>query len=424
VNQVLNVLIVSQYFYPERFIINEVALDLARLGHRVTVLTGMPNYPDGRLFAGYLWPWIRRERYQTIDVIRVPIIPRGKSAFQLVLNYFSYAAAASVLAAVLVPKQVDVVLVYEPSPITVGIPAIAVKLVKRSPILLWVQDLWPETLLAVGAVRSPHIINAVRKLVRFIYGRSDVILAQSKAFIDKIHALAPPNADVRYFPNPADSFYRPIVLPADAPERELLRPGFQVICAGNMGAAQNLDVVIGAAERLRHRTDIQWSLIGDGAARRWVEEQIQERDLHRTVQVIGPFPSEKMPALLSLADVLLATLRKDDVFALTIPSRIQSYLASGRPILAAIEGEGARIVKEAMAGASCPPGDPDQLAEAIETFYQKPVSEREAMGRAGRDYFEREFDRDVLMGRLDAWLRAAVEKANGLNPKAAAKMES
>ena len=400
----MNVLVVTQYFHPESFLINAVCEDLTELGHKVTVLTGMPNYPGGRLLPGYRLPTTRRERYGRIDVVRVPIIPRGQSAWQLVLNYASFALSATLLGPWLLPKRTDAILVYQPSPLTVGIPAVAIRRLTKAPMIFWVQDLWPESLAATGVSYSPTLLRAVRRLARFIYSRCDIILAQSRGLVERIKQAAPPGADVRYFPNFSERVDEAECGLAAPAEPVRLPSGFRVVCAGNMGVAQDLGVVLDAAERLREIRDLHWVLIGRGRMRAWVEAQIDERNLRSTVHVIGPYPKEQMPGFFREADALLATLRKDELFAITVPSRIQSYLAAGRPIVAAIDGEGGMIVEESGAGIGCPAGDPARLAKAVERLYRASPGERDAMGRAAQAYFEREFDREVLMRRLDEWL--------------------
>lgn len=404
----MHILIVTQYFHPERFIINDVTADLVRRGHKVTVYTGMPNYPAGKFFEGYGGFCPRRETVNGADVIRVPMIARGKRSVQLVLNYLSYALSASVLAPFLLPKSVDAILVYEPSPVTVGIPAIVAKWLRGAPMLFWVQDLWPETLRAAKVTSNRLVLGAVSVLVRFIYRRCDIILAQSNAFIDHIRRMVS-SADIRYLPNPASgSSYLPEGSSADAEERHLIPDGFNVLIAGNMGVAQDLGTVLGAAELLRGQADIRWILLGDGRVRAWLESEVRRRDLSQTVLFLGSFPPERMPAFFAHADVLLSTLADDEIFALTVPSRIQSYLASGRPVIAAMNGEGARIIAEAEAGLACPPSDPARLAEVVTALYRMPREERHRMARSARQYFQREFDRDVVVDRLDGYLRMAI----------------
>ncbi|GGE39839.1 glycosyltransferase WbuB [Agaricicola taiwanensis] len=398
----LDLLVVSQYYDPENFIINTVSQRLAALGHRVNVLTGMPNYPTGRLFPGYRGFAPRREAQGRVGVFRVPIIPRGSSAVQLVLNYLSFAVSASV-AAFLCRPRADLVLVFQPSPVTVGIPALVVKWLNGARLIFWVQDLWPESLAATGATRSRMIIATVRRLVRFLYRRSDIIGVSSRAFEQPVRSLSP-DADVRYLPNPANPEPQE---PSDAPhdeQKHLLPAGFRILFAGNFGAAQGLHTVLDAAHRTRHLPHIKWILVGDGRAGPALRSRIEIEKLEDTVFITGPFPQSAMPNLLAQADVLLVALHKDPLFALTVPSKLQTYLAAGKPILAATDGETARIVREAGAGIACPAGDAEALAEATIQMSLLDATARQAMGGAGRTYYAREFALDQIVARIEGWL--------------------
>ena len=401
----MHVLIVTQYFWPENFRINDLAQGLVKVGHHVTVLTGKPNYPSGQFFDGYSLWGRSREMFAGIDVIRVPLVPRGDgSGFRLVLNYLSFALFASLLAPFRVRGQFDVILVYEPSPVTVGLPALVLKRLKQTPILFWVQDLWPESLSATGAVRSKWVLDRVASLVLFIYKSCDLVLVQSRAFVDHISALGAEPEKIRYFPNSAEVLYRPVSRETVS-RSGTLPDGFRVMFAGNVGAAQSFETILAAAETLRDRHMIHWIILGEGRQSAWVQEEVAKRGLDHCVHLLGQFPVESMPDWFAQADVLLVTLRKDPIFALTIPSKIQSYMACGRPILAALEGEGARVVKEACAGIVVPAEDATGLAEAVIHMSSMPSTERETMGQNGRRYFLKEFDRDTLLLRLDSWMK-------------------
>jgi glycosyltransferase involved in cell wall biosynthesis len=178
--------------------------------------------------------------------------------------------------------------------------------------------------------------------------------------------------------------------------------------ARNIGVAQSFETILDAAERLRNRSEIHWVILGEGREAQRVREAVLRRGLDHCVHLLGQHPLESMPAWFAQADVLLVTLKKDPIFSLTIPSKIQSYMACGRPILAAMEGEGARVVKEACAGIVVPPENAAALAEAVLRMSRTPSSEREAMGQNGRQYFLQEFDRDVLVARLEAWMKELV----------------
>lgn len=401
----MHILIVTQYFWPEDFRINDVALGLLEKGHRVTVLTGIPNYPGGRIFPGYGILSARREDFRGVDVLRVPLLPRGQGGHvSLMANYLSFALLSSMLGPWLCRGNYDIIFVYEPSPITVGLPAIVLKRFKDIPIIFWVQDLWPESLSATGAVSSRYVLGIVERFVRFIYRGCDRILIQSRAFSTSIEAFGVDAKRICYFPNSVEQLYQPAEPEHDAPERTEVPDGFRVMFAGNIGAAQDFETILSAAEILRSHPQIHWVVLGEGRMGAWLKEQVRERGLGENVHLLGRRPQESMPRYYALANVMLVTLRKDPVFALTVPSKVQSYLACAKPIVAALEGEGARVVSESGAGISAPPGDAIALAEAIMEIYRLPDHERVAMGLRGRRYCEAHFDRGKLLGELEAWM--------------------
>jgi glycosyltransferase involved in cell wall biosynthesis len=414
----MRILIISQYFWPEEFRINDLALGLQARGHQVTVLTGIPNYPKGEFYPGYGYFRRTREEHDGIAIVRAPLIPRGNGgALRLALNYFSFAVSASFRALFTLPGKFDVIFVFEPSPITVGFPAVFFGRLRYIPVVLWVQDLWPESLSATGAVSSPRLLWGAEQMVRFIYRGCDKVLVQSRAFSASVERLGVAARDILYFPNTAEELYRPVEVASDAPECEVLPDGFNVVFAGNIGAAQDFPTILDAAERLKDRPDIHWVIVGDGRLRNWVESEIRRRGLQKTVLLLGQRPMKEMPLFFALADALLVTLRRDPIFALTIPSKIQSYLACGRPIIAGLDGEGGRIVEEAGAGLACPAGDPVALADAVARLSAMSPDNRMQMGRRGLDYFERHFQRELLLDRLEGWLRELAGRSGGRSPR-------
>lgn len=407
----MRVLIVTQYFWPEPFRINDVAHGLRDLGHEVTVLTGMPNYPEGRFFEGYGFFGPARDSYDGIPVLRVPILPRGGSGgLRLALNYLSFVMMGSLLGPLKLRQKFDAILVYEPSPVTVMLPALVMRWLRRIPVLFWVQDLWPESLSATGMIRSRWVLSVVERMVRFIYRHSDRILIQSQAFREPIEQLDGAAKKIVFLPNSAEAFYRPIELEADASERRLMPEGFRVVFAGNIGAAQGFETIIDAATLLRDQPGIQWIVLGDGRMREWAATEVEARGLQDSVHFLGRFAPETMPRFFALADVLLVTLRRDPIFALTVPGKLQSYLACGKPIVAALDGEGARVLAEAEAGLACPAGDPRALADAVVALYNMPDFERKRIGDRGRAYFEAQFERGMLLSRLNRCIHETVKE--------------
>lgn len=399
----MNILIVTQYFWPENFLINDLSVDLAERGHNVTVLTGSPNYPKGNFFDGY-GVFNRPQVFHGVKVLRVPIIPRGKGGgLRLALNYASFALTGSILGPFLCKDKYDLIFVFEPSPFTVGIPAVILKSLKSAPVFFWVQDLWPESLSAAGAVKSGILLALIEKMVRSIYRRCDRILIQSRSFFDSIVRLGGNPDKILYFPNSAENiFHSPLPMPGTLPP---LPEGFRIMFAGNIGAAQDFGTIISAAEILCDFPDIQWIIVGDGRMRQWAEQEVKKRRLEGCFHFLGRHPLETMPSFFASADALLVSLKKESIFALTIPSKVQSYLACGRPVIAALDGEGARIIDDAGAGFSCPAETPEALAGIVIKMYRTPQSERELMGTSGRRYYQENFDRKLLLGRLEQWMQ-------------------
>ena len=401
----MHILIVTQYFWPENFRINDLTEGLLEKGHKVTVLTGIPNYPAGSFFPEYGLFRNLRQDFKGAKVIRVPLIPRGNgSGLRLALNYFSFALFASVLAPFLCRDKYDAIFVFEPSPITVGLPALVLKKWKSIPVLFWVQDLWPESLTATGAVRSPWIINKVRALVGFIYRGCDRILVTSQAYYPPVQSFGIDSKTLRYFPQSVEAVYQPVKVEVDASEDALMLKGFRVMFAGNLGAAQSFGTILDAAEKLKSTPGIKIIIVGDGRMRSWIEEEVGKRGLGETVQLLGRYPLEAMPRFFALADALLVTLKREPIFALTIPGKIQSYFACGKPVIAALDGEGSRLIDEAKAGITCPAEDADALAKAILAMAKMPREGRVAMGESALNYYHENFNRDLLIARLEKWM--------------------
>lgn len=405
----MRVLIVTQYFWPESFRINDLALGLKQRGHEVEILTGMPNYPAGELYPGYGFFSPAEQQFEGMRVVRVPLLPRGSSRnWRLAANYASFVLSAALLGPLRCRGRYDAIFVYEPSPVTVALPAILLKAVKRAPLLFWVQDLWPESLSATGSVTSPRLLSWVRRMVNFIYRRCDLILVPSRGFIGHVLASGVSRERIAYLPNWAEALFRPLA-PPPASVGDDMPAGFRILFAGNIGSAQSFETILAAAERTRVQRDVHWVIVGDGNMRLWVSDEIRRRGLTEQVHLLGQRPVDTMPSYFAAADALLVSLRGDPVFSLTVPSKIQSYLACGRPILAAIDGEGASIIVESGAGLSCPAQDADQLAAAALALYRMPVERRQAMGQKGRAYFEANFEREMLLDRLQGWMRNVCE---------------
>lgn len=405
----MKLLIISQYFWPESFRINEVATSLKARGHVVEVMTGKPNYPEGRFFSGYIAWGIKKEFWRDIPIYRVPMLARGScGAINLVLNYCSYSISCLLIAPWLLRRRkYDVIFVYGVSPIFQAIPASFLGWIKGVPVVLWVQDLWPQSAEATGYVKSPFLLKLLEKFVRFTYAHTDLLLVQSEAFIKHVSKLAP-NLPIVYYPNSVENeFYSPQVI--SIPYIESLQSGFTILFAGNVGTAQAMETIIAAAEKLQTYSEINIVILGSGSKSDWVAEQIVEKKL-TNLHLGGRFPVETMPILMRQASALLVTLTDQPIFELTIPSKIQAYLAVGKPIVACLNGEGARIVTEAEAGIAVKAEDSEGLAKAIVKLYQMPESERKQMGVNGRAYFKLNFDETKLTTELIEYFKMLIRK--------------
>ena len=396
----MRILVVSQHYWPESFRINEVARSLLKAGCEVAVLAGQPNYPSGTTFSGYRAWGICREKHEAgYYIYRVPEIPRGSgTGWALTLNYLSFIVGACALSPWLLRRQrFDVIFVYGSSPIFQAVPAILLKKITGALLVTWVQDLWPQSLEVTGFVRNRHILRAVGALVRWVYRRNDLLLGQSRSFVTAIRAVAG-GTPVAYHPNPGELAFVED-WPQGVPALCLDPQAFNVVFAGNMGAAQALDTIVEAAELLRQYPDVRFVMIGNGSRVRWLQEEIQRRGMTNML-LPGSFPPEAMPGILTQASALLVSLARNEAMSQTIPSKLQAYLAAGRPVIAALDGEGARVVDESGAGVSCPAEDAASLVRAVLKIRSASLSEVAAMGSAGRSYFNSNYSPENLAQRL------------------------
>jgi colanic acid biosynthesis glycosyl transferase WcaI len=405
----LRILVVSQYFWPENFRINDLVKEWVRRGHEVNVLTGIPNYPAGEVFEAYRRQPNSFAEYEGAKVFRVPMLPRGTGGLRLMLNYLSFVLSGVICGSwCLRGVQADAIFVFEPSPVTVGLPAVWLGKIKKAPVVFWALDLWPETLAAIGVVRSPRVLVWVGNLVRFIYNRCTLVLGQSRGFLGSIAKYCDDKAKIRYFPSWAEDVFTDSSVQL-APEVPDLPETFTVLFAGNIGEAQDMPAVLNAAERLKDNALIRWVIVGDGRKSEWLQSEVLRRGLDKQVLMVGRFPVDQMPSFYAHADALLVSLKRDPVFSMTIPGKVQSYLMAGIPLLGMLDGEGATVIRDARAGLTCDSGDSEGLLKAIQTLAAMPTEERRQLGLNGRKYAEQEFDRTQLIDRLETMLSEAIQ---------------
>lgn len=409
----MNILVVSQYFWPENMRINDMVAGFQERGHKVTVLTGIPNYPEGKVFSEYQQNPEHFNSYAGAEVIRVPMLSRGASSIRLMLNYTSFFTSASVFGAYkLRGRKFDAIFVYAVSPIMAAIPAIVIGRLKKAPVYVWVLDLWPETLTAVGVLQNRHLLKLVGKMVSWIYNRTDYLLLQSQGFFENVKKYCTKPIDnhrLVYFPSWAeDGFSNEKTTKTDLFLAD--ESAFTIVFAGNLGESQDFPAILEAAEQLQSEgIAIRWAIVGDGRMSEWLKEQVLERKLH-SVMLLGRHPLEKMPALFNSADALLVSLRTNEVFSKTIPGKVQAYLAAGRPIIGMIDGEAARVIHEAKAGLTCSSGNALELASIVREMATMTSESLEAMATAGRMYYQNEFEKNKLFDKLEDLFQKGVKR--------------
>ena len=400
----MRVAILTQYYPPEPIPKpHELARGLAERGHEVLVITAFPNYPAGKLYSDTrlrLWQW---ETLDGIRILRLPLYPdHSRSVVRRVLNYGSFAVAAGLLGSVL-SGPVDVMCAEHP-PLTIGLAAWVIGRLRRVPFLYAVNDLWPESVEATGMVQSRRLLDYVGRLERFVYRRVAAIAVISPGVKANLFGKGVPPEKVHVIPHWADeSLYRPVP-PDPQLARDLGMAGrFNVVFAGQLGLAQGLDVVLDAADELSDLPDVQFVLVGDGTDADRLRQAAGQRDL-RNVRFLGRQPAERMPHIFAVSDVLLVHLRDEPLFRITIPSKTIAYMACGRPVLMAVEGDAADLIRTAGAGVICRAGSGKELAGAVRRLRAMPRTALEDMGRAGRAAFLASYSRSVLFDRYEAIL--------------------
>jgi len=406
----MQLLIFTHYFWPENFRINDLTLELLNRGHKVTIVTGMPNYPSGKIFPEFKSNPNSFNDFNGANVIRVPVIPRGNGSIKLALNYLSFMLTASSIGIFRLRRQnFDAVFVFAPSPVTVCFPAVLYRYLNKIPTVIWVLDLWPNVLKDLGVVSSKRVLNIVEYFVSFIYNQSDLILGQSRSFITNIKKLCRHN-QIKYFPGWAESVFTSGRI--NGKSKDIDDTFFNVVFTGNMGESQDFPAILNAAEKLKDNKFIKWTIVGDGRMFQWVKSQIEKRNLSDNILLAGHHPIEKMTYFFSKADALLVSLKDEPIFSNTIPGKFQAYLKAGKPIVGMINGECAELIKTNNCGIVSKAGDGKELANSLIKLSQMAIVERKQMGNMSLNLSKTEFDRTKLIDQLEEWLGQLVRKSD------------
>ena len=395
----MKILYVSPYFYPETFRGNDIVFDFVKKGHEVTVITGKPNYPLGTFYDGYKFWGVKKEIINGANVIRIPTFARGKGgALKLILNYLSFYLFSYPYSRFKTDQDFDIIFVQQLSPVTMAMPAIwALKRNKKAKLYLWVLDLWPESVTATTGIANKYIIGLLNKFVKYIYSKSDLILISSKSFEKSIKQRSF-NKQILYFPNWAESIYEEMELNKDY-ELPILPNGFNIMFAGNIGEAQDFETILSAAIQTQTE-NINWILVGDGRKLDWVRSQVKFHNLHNVI-ILGRYPIEEMPYFFRAANVMLLTLKNSLISDLTVPAKLQAYVASGKIILAAINGETKSIINEHNIGLACESGDFKSLSENARILKNLSEEQRIKMEKTSRNLYYTSYSKNVLLDNLE-----------------------
>jgi len=389
-----HILIVSQYFYPEQFRINDIAAEWVKRGYKVTVLTGIPNYPQGKFYKGYGWFSNRKETINGVDVIRIPLIARGKNSIGMVLNYFSFVVSGFFWKC-FTKLKADLVFTFEVSPMTQALIGVWYSKKHNIPNYLYVQDLWPENVEIVTGIKNPMVIGPISKMVNYIYKNCDKIFATSPSFVGEIQKRVPQKADkVIYWPQYAEEFY----CPAEEKSDLILQDStLNVTFTGNIGTAQGLEILPKTAKLLKEQNlKVRFNIVGDGRNKENLIRSVRDNAVEEYFSFIDRQPAVNIPPILSASDVAFLSFANNPLYSMTIPAKLQSYMACGIPIIASACGETARVIEEAECGIVSEIGSSEALAKKIIEFSLLPIAQREKMGKNAIEYCKNYFDKSKL----------------------------
>ena len=398
----MRILIITQYYWPENFRINEVSEELIKLGHKVYILTGYPNYPKGEIYSEFKKNYKKFSKYKGAVIIRVPILPRKANNLNLALNYISFLLSSIFIGYFkLKGKEFDLIFTCQLSPVTIGITSAFFAKIRKIPQVFWVQDLWPDTLVALNIMTKNWQINLFKNLVNWIYSRCDLILAQSENILKEIKKYSSVKNNIYYFPTWGESdLFLKIAPPA--PE---IKPKdiFTILFAGNIGEAQDFPNLINAVQNMifNNVTNFRIILIGDGSKKEWVKMEVKKLNIEKYFEFYNSYPLERMPSFFRHADALMVSLLNKKVFNMTIPGKIPFYLGSGIPIIGMICGAGAEVIKKSKGGWVCDSGDYLNLSKIIQNIILLEKEELKKIGLKGKEYANKEFSKQTLINKLN-----------------------
>lgn len=398
----MNILVVGQHFYPEQFRINDICFSLVARGHNVTMLTGLPNYPEGKIYDGYSHGQNRDEYINGVHVVRCSLIGRGKNILQFGLNYLWFAISGKIKAEQL-KGNFDIILSYQTSPVSMVEPAIVAKNKFKIPLIIDCLDQWPISVTAGPISETSLLYKVLYKYSVSIYSKADLITITSKSFetyFNSVLNLTKDKYGLKYWPQYAENVYS---------ETKKHKNGiYDVLYAGNIGPAADVETIVKAAINLKDNKNIFFHIVGDGMNKENCEKIATENQL-KNIKFYGSYPVEKMRDFYTLADALLITMKDNKVVNYTLPAKMQSYMLSGKPIIGAINGETNRVIKEANCGYCTNSGEDKILADLIMKA-SKDEDDCTGLGNNGKRYYQEHFDKDKLLDELEKMMKELIER--------------
>lgn len=381
----MKILVICQYYYPEQFRVNDICETLVKKGNEVTVLTGLPNYPVGKIPKEYKFFRKRKEIINGVNVIRSFEIGRRKGFIFRILNYISYPISAS-FKTLFLKKDFDVIYVYQLSPVLMAIPGIVYKKRSNKKMILYCLDLWPDSMKAFGVKEQSKIYKLFSKISKKIYSKADKILVTSKMFINEIE-----NNKIEYLPQYSDSLFE---------KKSYIENGkTDIVFAGNIGKAQSIDTIIKAANELNDYDNIIFHIVGEGSALEENKQLASKLEL-KNVIFYGKRKIEEMQEFYNLADAMLVTLSKDEFASKTLPGKVQSCMATACPIIASADGETQQIIKEANCGFSVSSENHIELANTIKKFDSLNILQKRQLGENGYNYYNNNFKKEKIIKQI------------------------